>query len=118
MRTSSQPLSAVIWDAPGVLSGGIDGWMRDRLEHLSDRGVLLAAMGGPAPAEAGIERVFGGPPGAEAFAEAVAALGLEAGSVLYVGASGAEVNAAAKAGLRTFLYSRLGRDMLRRRLET
>ncbi len=117
MRTSSQPLSAVIWDAPGILSGGIDPWLRERLDTLSERGVALAAMGGAAPPEAGIDAVFDGPPDVDGFRGAIAALGCEAGAVLYIGVSGAEVNAAAKAGLRTFLYSRLGRDVLKRRLE-
>ncbi len=117
MRITSQPLSAILWDAAGVLSDTGDGWLADWIARLDKRGVVQAAFGGAAPGGLPLGRAFDGPANAAGFGAAVAALGVAPGAVLFVGASNAEVNAAAGAGLRSFRYSRLARDVLSRRLQ-
>ena len=72
----------------------------------------------------GIEAVFASArighakPAPEAFAHAARALGLDAGAILFVDDEAANVNAAASAGMRSFRYSVLARDALRRLVTT
>lgn len=117
MRVTSHPLLAVLWDTNGVLSDQNDDWIAGRVAILAKRGVDQVAIGGAAPAELGIDAAIEGPASPDTFAKAIESLGHEPGAILFVGASSADVNAAASAGMRTFRYSRLARDVLQRRLD-
>lgn len=116
MRVTSQPLLAVIWDSDTVDAGPGDDWLAGQMKALSVRGVVQRGIGAAAlPPE--LEMLSGVAKDRDGFAAAAQALGLEPGAVFFVGGRSEEVNAAAAAGLRSFKYSRLARDVLARRLK-
>jgi len=132
MRILSHPLSAVLWDLDDVLlgpDGAPDPWMQERCAGLEKRGVAQAVLTNAAADEAALEGFAGvghlftpartghEKPDPQAFLAAAEALELDPGAVLVVDPVGTHVNAAAGAGFKTFRYSRLARDVLRRTLE-
>ena len=132
MRILSHPLSAVLWDLDDVLlgpDGAPDPWMLAQCKVLETRGVAQAVLTNSAADDAALEPFAGvdhlftparmghAKPEPQAFLAAAEALELDPGAVLVVDPVGAHVNAAAGAGFKTFRYSRLARDVLKRTLE-
>lgn len=137
MRIMAHPLSAVLWDFDDVLTGpdgAPDPWMLERCAALEKRGIAQAVLtNARGDRAAGIDAALAAFPGIgtlltpdrtghakpepRAFLAAAEALGQEPGAVLVVDPVSDHVNAAAGAGFKTFRYSRLARDVLKRTLD-
>jgi len=142
MRILSQPLSAVLWGLDGVLLDASapdsdppqpDPWTIERLTALQKRGVQQAILANVDPSRAdwveanlaafpGVDAIFAPArigatlPDAGAFVHAISALDLDPGAILFIDTDASHVNAAARAGMRSFRYSKLARDALQREL--